>query len=261
MLCQQADAQEAGREHGQKSWSEIIKGLFHTLEHRVPYMNWGGLAWSCCAWGWDGSVGGEELCGRLVFLGFYSLLSLPFSLLLWLQLYYYYYYIIILFYYYYYNTLFQSLNSSYLYPRLLLYSASHPYPTRRGRGRDLASGYLVACGQLELNHDSDKTKCFQKAPANLTFLWASDLASPERAIDFLLSAAQVCFIFQEKRNNPRLPLLGGAASIFISHLRLCFPYTYPPSPIFFQIHQLLLACIKTLKTGSFTSSQLCCACI
>ena len=45
MLCQQAGAQEAGREHSQDSRPELAKGVFHTMERHAQYINRGGVGW------------------------------------------------------------------------------------------------------------------------------------------------------------------------------------------------------------------------
>lgn len=44
MLCQRAGVREAGREHGQDSWPELAKGIFHAIKHHAYHINWGKLA-------------------------------------------------------------------------------------------------------------------------------------------------------------------------------------------------------------------------
>lgn len=48
--CQWGAARKAVREHGQGRWSELAKGVFHTLELHTQYINWGNYpeqGWLC----------------------------------------------------------------------------------------------------------------------------------------------------------------------------------------------------------------------
>lgn len=47
LLCQWGGAWVAWKDHGQDSWPEQAKGIFHAVEHHVQYINWGELSGSC----------------------------------------------------------------------------------------------------------------------------------------------------------------------------------------------------------------------
>lgn len=61
------------REHGQDSWPEVAKGIFHTTEHHAQYVNCCSLArscYQCLGVGW--AVCGEQMYWvSLVSAGFY----------------------------------------------------------------------------------------------------------------------------------------------------------------------------------------------
>lgn len=70
MLCQRGSAEGAGREHGQDTWAELAKGIFHGYK-----LGGAGQEALVTAWGRAGHwpEGGEQLCNAsLTSLGFNS---------------------------------------------------------------------------------------------------------------------------------------------------------------------------------------------
>lgn len=105
MLWHQTGAQESGREHGQETWSKLVKGIFQIIEYHVQCIHWRELAgyyWSLlrdgmgiCQW-----VMNSWIVHHLVFLGFIPLYSFLLSCILFIFIItinnYYYYYISII---------------------------------------------------------------------------------------------------------------------------------------------------------------------